>query len=124
MAGCWRLATPTRTVEEQWMSPSGGVMLGMSRTLVNGRYREHEFLRIYSAGDTLVYAANPSGQQPTEFRSTRVAGSEIVFENPAHDFPTRIEYRRVAADSITATVASDRPGARRPLVFAYVRNAC
>ena len=124
LAGCWRLSTATRTVEEQWMAPAGGVMLGMSRTVVNGRYREHEFLRIYSAGDTLVYAPQPSGQAPAEFRSTRIGPGEIVFENPVHDFPTRIEYRRVSTDTVTATVGSDRPGARRPLVFAYVRSAC
>ena len=106
------------------MAPSGGVMLGMSRTVVNGRYREHEFLRIYAAGDTLVYAAQPSGQAPAEFRSSQIGTGGVLFENPAHDFPTRIEYRRASADTITATVASDKPGARKPLAFSYVRAAC
>jgi hypothetical protein len=29
LAGCWELRTPTRTVEEYWMRPRGGTMLGM-----------------------------------------------------------------------------------------------
>jgi hypothetical protein len=124
LAGCWRFSTPRVVVDEQWMTPSGGTMLGMSRTVSNGRYREHEFLRIYAAGDTVVYAANPSGQKPTEFRSTLVTASEVVFENPAHDFPQRVRYRLVSHDSLMATVEGDRDGRRQPLRFSYVRAAC
>ena len=124
LSGCWRFASATTTVEEQWMTPRGGTMVGMSRTVASGRHREHEFLRIYAAGDTLVYAANPSGQQGTEFRSTRVSASEVVFENPAHDFPQRIAYRLNAPDMLFATISGDRAGRRQPVVFAYVKAAC
>src|SRR5687767_9122872 len=48
LSGCWSLNVPTVTVEEQWMSPSGGVMLGVSRTVRGGAAREHEFLRIFA----------------------------------------------------------------------------
>lgn len=124
LAGCWRLSSPRSVVDEQWMAPSGGTMLGMSRTVSNGRYREHEFLRIYAAGDTLVYAANPSGQKPTEFRSTQLTASEVVFENPAHDFPQRIRYRLVSRDSLKATIEGDRDARRQPVAFSYSRAAC
>ena len=65
LAGCWTFATPTTTIEEQWMQPRGGSMVGMSRTVTNGRHREHEFLRIFASGDTLVYAAAPDGDSPS-----------------------------------------------------------
>jgi hypothetical protein len=124
LAGCWRLAGATTTVDEQWLAPNGGVMLGVSRTVSNGTAREHEFLRIYAAGDTLVYAAIPSRQQPTEFRARSVSPTEVVFENPAHDFPQRIRYRRSGADLLVATIEGDRDGKRHPVVFSYARGAC
>jgi len=123
LAGCWRMDTPRATIEEQWMQPRGGVMLGMSRTVRGGVAREHEFLRIYAAGDTLVYAAMPSGQQPIEFRSRSVSLNEVVFANPAHDFPQRIRYR-LAGDLLIATIEGDREGKRQPVVFTYQRASC
>jgi hypothetical protein len=114
----------TTTVDEQWMAPAGGAMLGMSRTVVGGRLREYESLRIQAVGDTLVYAASPSGQQPTEFRSSLVRPGEVVFENPAHDFPQRIRYRLSAPTVLVATIEGDRAGRRRPVVFSYSRVPC
>ena len=36
LAGNWRLERNGRVVDEQWMAPAGGVMLGMSRTVIPG----------------------------------------------------------------------------------------
>ena len=33
MTGCWERRSNTSLVEEQWLAPRGGVMLGMSRTV-------------------------------------------------------------------------------------------
>ena len=106
------------------MQPRGGTMIGVSRTVTNGRHREHEFLRIFALGDTLVYAAIPSGQQPTEFRAKAISPTEIVFENPAHDFPQRVTYRLASREMLIATIDGDRAGRRQPVVFSYARSAC
>lgn len=37
LSGCWRQESPSRVVEEMWMTPSGDGMLGMSRTVARGR---------------------------------------------------------------------------------------
>jgi len=124
LAGCWRLVGGTTTVDEQWMSPNGGAMLGVSRTVTNGRVREFEFLRISAAGDTLVYAANPSGQSPTEFRASNVGATEVVFENRAHDFPQRIRYRLATPTVLIATIDGDRDNRRQPVTFSYARTSC
>src|SRR3970040_657967 len=46
LAGCWERAAGERQVEEQWMRPRGGTMLGMSRTVTGGRTSEFEHMRI------------------------------------------------------------------------------
>ena len=84
-------------------------MLGSSRTVVGGATRGFEHLRLLARGDTLVYTAIPSGQTETDFRSTIVSADSLVFENRAHDFPQRISYRRIGADSLAARVEAPGP---------------
>ena len=109
LAGCWEARTPNRVVLEMWMPPAGGMMMGASRTTVGGATREYEQLRLNAAGDTLVYTALPSGQKEAAFRSTAVSATELVLENPTHDFPKKIVYRRVGADSVIARVEGPGP---------------
>ena len=62
-----------------------------------------------ASGDTIVYTALPSGQNPTDFKG--VAGDGVLtFENPQHDFPTRIIYRRISVDSASARVEGPGQG--------------
>jgi hypothetical protein len=44
--------------------------------------------------DGVVYIAQPGGRPPTEFALTSGGSGLAVFENPAHDFPKRLSYRR------------------------------
>lgn len=109
LAGCWEMRARNRVTMEMWMPPSGGTMLGASRTTAGGATREFEHLRLHAAGDTLVYTALPSGQHEASFRSTTVSATALVFENPAHDFPQKITYRRVGEDSVIARVEGPGP---------------
>jgi hypothetical protein len=124
MAGCWEQAAGGRVIEEQWMRPRAGLMLGMSRTVVGDSLREYEQVALSQRGTQLVYAATPARQTPAEFTSTAVSDSAVTFENPAHDFPQRIIYRRRGADSLIARVEGMRGGQLRGRDFAYRRVAC
>ena len=126
LAGCWQRRTASGVVEEHWMRPRGGQLLGMGRTTRAGAVREWEFLRIYAAGDTLIFAAEPSGQQPAEFRMTPTGDTARVlrFENLAHDFPQRVLYRAAGRDSLIARVEGMRNGQLRGVDFAYARTSC
>ena len=102
LVGCWELRAPNRVTLEMWMPPLGDLMLGASRTTVGAATSEFEHLKLKVEGDQLVYLAAPSGQAKTAFTSTTIADTLIVFENPAHDFPQRIIYRKRGADSLIA----------------------
>jgi hypothetical protein len=121
LAGCWDMTRGTRHVTEQWMRPEGGTLLGTSRTTADGKTLEYEFIVIREGAGALEFVARPSGQSEAIFRSTRIAAREVVFENPAHDFPTRITYR-ASADGLYAAVEGDVSGQRRVLEFPY--RAC
>jgi len=123
LQGCWSLTSGSRTVEEQWMAPRGGVMLGTGRTVKDGRLVEHEFVIIRERDDALVYQAHPSGQPSAEFVSTNVEAASVVFENAQHDFPQRIGYRRRGA-GLDAWIEGTAGGKSRRIEFPYERMAC
>lgn len=124
MAGCWEMRTPTRVTHEQWMSPLGGMMLGMSRTVVRDVAREFEALRLENRDGAATYIAQPAGQPATAFRASAVSDTAVVFSNPAHDFPQRIIYAKAGADSLIARIEGDRGGRVRGMDFPMKRVAC
>jgi hypothetical protein len=124
LLGCWDLSSGNRNVLEQWVLTRDGEMTGTSRMTVGGVERESERLRLYAAGDTLVYAAHPSGQPPAEFRAPSSTRNQVIFENLAHDFPQRIIYKRSGADSLIASIEGDRGGQRRVVTYPYRRVEC
>lgn len=123
MQGCWQRRATGRVIEEQWMKPRGGNMLGMSRTVRGDSLMEYEFLRLFERGEKLVYAAQPSGQPPAEFTAVTSEEGVLVFEDPAHDFPQRISYR-AAGDSLFARIEGQLNGRERNIDFRYARAAC
>jgi ketosteroid isomerase-like protein len=79
-----------------------------------------EYFRITEIDGELSYVAQPGGREPTRFK--RVAGGEnwARFENPAHDFPQGIEYRR-KGEELHASVSGPGEGAEDKVIrFAYV----
>ena len=123
IAGCWTIASPGRTVTEFWLPPAGGTMMGISRTVVKDRTTEYEFLILRAGAKGLEYVARPSRQAETIFTATRISSSEAVFENPAHDFPTRITYR-LADGGLVATIDGTLNGKPRAIDFKFQRGDC
>jgi hypothetical protein len=123
IAGCWDYTRNARHVAEHWMVPEGATMIGVSRTVANGKTTEWEFLIIREGAKGLEYVAKPSGQAEATFTSTRVSAAEVVFENPAHDFPTRIIYKR-DGDALVASVEGTMNGQARRIDFPYKKAAC
>jgi len=106
ITGDWQTAPGGRAqIEEHWTKPAGGSMLGMSRTVAGEKTAEFEYLRIEQRDDGIYYVAHPKARCPgTDFKLTRASASEAVFENPQHDFPKRIIYRKTGDDTITASI--------------------
>lgn len=124
LSGCWHVQRGAREIVEYWMRPSGGTLLGMSRTVANGRTVDYEFLMIRERDGAIEYVAKPSGQPEAVFPAVKVAADEVVFENPAHDFPQRISYRRPSPGALSARVEGTSKGSPRALDFPYTTAPC
>jgi hypothetical protein len=121
--GCWEARANGRTVEEQWMAPRGGSMIGVSRTVRDGELVTYELVILRAKGERLEYEAHPAGQPSAAFISRTIGDSELVFENPAHDFPQEIGYRR-RGDELAAWIAGPVKGEPRRQEIPYKRVAC
>ncbi len=123
LAGNWHLEQAGRVIDEHWMAPGGGVMLGMARTLVKGKVTEHEFLQIrVGPGGELFYVASPSGQETATFQLKKLTDKDVLFENPARDFPQRISYALRPDGSVLAAIEGVNPdGTAKRIEFPYQR---
>jgi hypothetical protein len=124
LAGCWEHEEPGFRRDEQWMEPSGGTMIGMSRSVAGGRTVEHEYLRIEDRDGILAYIASPSGQVEATFLQAELTDSTVVFEAPEHDFPQRIVYQRMRGGSVLAWVEGDVDGVTRVVEFPMTPARC
>ena len=125
ISGCWQRTTRNgQTIDEQWMTPRAESMLGMSRTVRGDSLIEYEQLRIGARAGRAVYFAAPSGQTPSEFTAASVSDTLVVFENPQHDFPQRIIYRKRGTDSLIARIEGTTGGTARGIDFPYVKARC
>ena len=123
LQGCWAIDTPERTVEEQWMAPRAGSLLGMSRTVRGGKLTAYESVILRERGERFEYEVSPSGQATTVFTSKEVGTGSIVFENLQHDFPQRIGYVRRGA-SLEAWIEGPMKGQNKRIEYAYQRVPC
>lgn len=124
LSGCWQLEDGGRRVREHWMPPDGGALLGMSRTVKDGAVVEFEFVRIERRGAKLHYVSKPSGQDEAAFALAESGPNEAMFEDPQHDFPQRIGYRRRSPDALLAWIEGTRNGRVRRVEFPYKRVPC
>ena len=95
MTGSWKATTPDgAVVEEHWTSASGGLMVGMNRTVPKKGRTSFEFMRVATHEGRLAYLAMPGAKPATVFPLKTLTATRVEFENLNHDFPQRVIYWR------------------------------
>jgi len=118
MSGCWEGSFQSRkgpgVMEEQYTTPSENVMLGTTRYMVDGRTTQFELtvIRLTEDGGVLLIPYPGGDRSEHSFRLTAVSEGRAVFEAPEHDFPKRIIYARITADTLRATIDDGADGSR------------
>lgn len=120
ISGAWVAEGADGWTEEQWTAPRGGILLGINRSGRTERASGFEFMRIAEDGNGAIHFwGSPGGKTPVPFLLVSSAHREAVFENPKHDYPTRIVYRR-EGDKLLATVSG--PGGRDAMSWSFNRS--
>lgn len=110
IAGHWRQESGSNITEELWMPARGGMMLGLNRSVKGEKLAGFEYLRIQEDSNGVTYLASPRGTKPTPFQLTKSESGHAVFENPKHDFPTKIEYRMKDNKLVASIAGENKPG--------------
>jgi hypothetical protein len=114
MSGCWTGPSPSgATIEEHYTAPSENLLIGMTRYVRNGRVVDFEFTTVERTDSTFVMTPRPKGVKSDSFPLKEVSDGRATWENPKHDFPQRIIYRRGPDGSLIARIEGTTPKGER-----------
>ena len=126
LEGEWTRATSSGTAIERWRSVPGGGLVGEGafQRGDGGAEIQTEALLLVEMGGEIFYVAKPrENTYPVAFRLASLENGTAVFENPTHDFPQRIIYRRSGPDSMTAAIEGPGDGGQpQRIEFSFVRR--
>jgi len=120
IAGHWCMDRDGERVEEYWLPPRSGLLIGMGRTTTSAKARAFEFMRIQLQAGTPTLLAQPMGEPPVAFTLTRSGADWAHFENAAHDFPKLVEYRRTPQGLHAHIAGPGADGKERRISFDYL----
>ena len=107
LEGEWQRTTRRGVAIERWRRVRGVGLVGEAVLLPTDADTEiptEALLLVTMGADTFYIARPPENPYPTAFRLVSHADDTAVFENPTHDFPQRIIYRRTSDDAMTASI--------------------
>lgn len=124
--GTWEMGTPEGTFTEHWEETNDSTYAGRG-TMVSpkGDTLFSEQIRLEQSGGVVYYKPVVSGQnngQETVFTEKSLSANEVVFENPAHDFPQRIIYKRPSDSTLYARIEGKVEGKDRQEEYQYKRK--
>ncbi|WP_259014539.1 DUF6265 family protein [Emticicia fluvialis] len=108
LEGTWK--TENKEVYETWKQLPDGTLEGQGYKIKDGAKVVTERLRIRIVKGKTTYEATVPDQnnnQTIAFELNKATAGVFSFENPAHDFPKKIQYRPVDGRTIQVRVLGD-----------------
>lgn len=113
MAGTWKINAGSGVIIEQWQITNDSTLSGKSYFVKNGTDTiPQETIELAFRGGEWHYiptVKNQNNAQPVSFKVIFLKGTEFISENPAHDFPQRIAYRRIK-NQLLASIEGKKNG--------------
>ena len=119
LLGRWENNSPGGNLSESWKKVNDSTFFGESHFVINSDTVFAETVQLEDRGGSLFYIVTVAGQndeKPVSFKLT-ASTAELVFENPAHDFPNKIAYKQVGTDSLVATISGIKDGEEKQEIF-------
>lgn len=125
LAGCWFGRNGKIEFREHWMRPAGNVMMGMGRTMSEGKVIGHEAMRLeVDAQGVVTFIAKPAGQNEGQFKLESTEGDRFVFARAGEEFPTRVIYLLKADGTLEARIEGKQSGRDARVEFPMRRASC
>ncbi|HEX2846020.1 MAG TPA: DUF6265 family protein [Chitinophagaceae bacterium] len=120
LLGKWSNQTQRGKMVEEWSPVNDSTYGGRSYMITATDSIPLESIVLKKEGNDIFYIPTVKGQnndQPVKFKLTSSSANQLVFENPAHDFPQKISYTLEAEDSLTAEISGIVNGQQRARKF-------
>lgn len=124
LIGTWENKTPKGSVYETWNKISDTEFAGKSYIVKEKDTIVFENIRLVQEQDGLFYipiVKNQNGGLPVRFATKTISETQLVFENPQHDFPQIISYTKITSDSLIAEISGTKNGQERRQIFSMKR---
>ena len=121
LAGAWCGGEGGELIEETWLAPVSGELVGLSRTSRAGKSVGYEFMRIAPVDGVPTFFAQPNGKPATAFPASAAGERRIRFANDHHDFPQWVEYWREGERLLARIGGPGKDGAELRIDFRYER---
>ncbi len=125
LTGSWALETRNGKMVESWNTESDSLLTGRSVIIrSDGTSALQETLRLERRKGEWYYISKVEGQndnRPVSFHVTFIGREEFICENPEHDFPQRIAYRRID-NRMYASIEGRRDGKLRKRNFDFTKE--
>lgn len=113
LLGKWENKLGEGKIVENWNKTNDSVYTAES-FFIKGKDTLHvEKIVLIQNNDDVFYIATVQGQnmnQPVEFKLNQENEGSFSFENPTHDYPQKIEYKKVTDSQMSATVSGKQEG--------------
>ncbi len=113
LIGTWKNDSMNVHATEIWTRKNDSSYEGKSFYVVGSDTVSSESINLEQRGKELFYipvVKDQNNNEPVKFVLTSLTSKQLVFENPAHDFPQKISYTQIAADSLLAEISGLQKG--------------
>lgn len=113
LIGNWENLTPETNFKEIWKTENDSTFTAISFITVKKDTVFYENIVLMQKNDSLFYNVSVKGEnkdKAVSFYLTYNDDDLLVFENPKHDFPTKIAYKKISNDSLVATIYGTKDG--------------
>jgi hypothetical protein len=114
LEGKWEKTDSLGTLIEIWQPKNDSTFSGQSYYIQNEKDTIHnELIELIQDQEYLIYSATVKGENNNTaipFQLTKDEDSLLVFENPKHDYPQKLEYRLLKNKGISIVVSGKVKG--------------
>ena len=104
LLGTWTQQSEQGILEETWKSVNDSTFEGTSYFIKGKDTLHNETIVLQQKGENLIYKATVKGENNDE------AEKNLVFENPKHDYPQKINYKLADATTLIAKISGKQAG--------------
>ena len=111
--GTWTQQSEQGILEETWKSVNDSTFEGTSYFIKGKDTLHNETIVLQQKGENLIYKAtvkDENNDEAVSFPLTSTTEKNLVFENPKHDYPQKINYKLAGATTLIAKISGKQAG--------------